>query len=415
MNYEFPTITSIADVLPAIQGRNEFIVSDKGHYTIINYVVVKPDTFDIVPGDEKNSYIRRECRGIAFDKQTGEIISRPFHKFFNVGEREETLPDKVSEFQAYKLYHKMDGSMVRPIRNFDGTDWYFATKMGLSDVAEAANEKFRNHDYYIDVRDQSTQKILSTEFFQNKLKREIAVLMNYGYTPIFEYIAPDNRIVVKYDRSEFVLLAIRHNATGVYVDIPGVERSIDVEFPVLSLLGVDDIHDEMMKLYGDVGFYTTVKHINNLTDAEGIVMRLPDGHMVKMKSDWYLRLHKSKEATSSDRKIMALVINNELDDLLPVLDADDKRNVLDLQDWFWYGYDRKLETIQSVYDEMRKKYGDDRGAFAREQIKSLHPLDVRLIFSLWDGKDLNKVFMDMVTGHLSTEKKWEEFADFLDL
>ena len=40
MNYKFPYIKNISDVLPAIAGRDEFTVAEKEGYTVINYNVV---------------------------------------------------------------------------------------------------------------------------------------------------------------------------------------------------------------------------------------------------------------------------------------------------------------------------------------------------------------------------------------
>lgn len=45
MNYEFPLIRNISDVLPAIAGRDEFVVAEKEGYTVINYNVMMGDTF----------------------------------------------------------------------------------------------------------------------------------------------------------------------------------------------------------------------------------------------------------------------------------------------------------------------------------------------------------------------------------
>jgi hypothetical protein len=39
MNYKFPLINNISDVLPAIAGRDEFVVTEKEGYTVINYNV----------------------------------------------------------------------------------------------------------------------------------------------------------------------------------------------------------------------------------------------------------------------------------------------------------------------------------------------------------------------------------------
>jgi hypothetical protein len=48
MNYAFPIIRHLDDVLPHIEGREEFIVAEREGYTVVNYVVAMADTFDIM-------------------------------------------------------------------------------------------------------------------------------------------------------------------------------------------------------------------------------------------------------------------------------------------------------------------------------------------------------------------------------
>ena len=95
----FPTFNHIDDVIPHIEGWDEFKVMDKGWYTVINYVVAFEETFSYDSHDGSDSYlntnIRRECRGLIFDNETGNLISRPYHKFFNAGERDETQLNKI--------------------------------------------------------------------------------------------------------------------------------------------------------------------------------------------------------------------------------------------------------------------------------------------------------------------------------
>ena len=43
--YEFPVIYNIHDVLPHIEGRDEFRVFPKDGYTVVNYMVNLPETF----------------------------------------------------------------------------------------------------------------------------------------------------------------------------------------------------------------------------------------------------------------------------------------------------------------------------------------------------------------------------------
>ena len=57
MNYEFPHITNISDVLPAIEGRDEFVVAEKEGYTVINYNVMMADTFpDVLELEDETNF-----------------------------------------------------------------------------------------------------------------------------------------------------------------------------------------------------------------------------------------------------------------------------------------------------------------------------------------------------------------------
>ena len=85
LHYPFPTIMTIEDVLPHIDNYFRVVKKNDG-YTYINYSMMTPAVFPPVEGTDEErlkASIRRECRGITFDTKTGQIVSRPFHKFFN--------------------------------------------------------------------------------------------------------------------------------------------------------------------------------------------------------------------------------------------------------------------------------------------------------------------------------------------
>jgi len=120
MSYKFPEIRTINDVLPHIKGCDEFIVAERDGFTVINYAVSMPDTFPpiaVAGGSAKmreerslSSRIKRECRGLIFGED-GELMSRPFHKFFNINEREETLSKNIDMTRPHTVMEKMDGCL----------------------------------------------------------------------------------------------------------------------------------------------------------------------------------------------------------------------------------------------------------------------------------------------------------------
>ena len=194
MNYEFPTIRHIDDVLPHIEGRSEFIVAEREYGTIINYVVQTQHTFDTDENDPGGA-IRRECRGLKFLKN-GEIAARPFHKFFNVGERIETQPHLIDLTSPHFIEEKRDGSMLHPMIVDGYVRWM--TKMGITDVSMLAEEYIAKNTKY---------------------KAFAIWCITEGLTPIFEWTSPNNKIVLAYEKDELTLLSVRENVSGKYLNI----------------------------------------------------------------------------------------------------------------------------------------------------------------------------------------------------
>lgn len=277
MKYSFPYITHIDTVLPHIIGRDEFVVADKGDYKVVNYVVTTADTFTDVDDDDGSS-IRRECRGLVFDRD-GKVMSRRFHKFFNVNERDETRFEKIDFSQPHRFLAKLDGSMVSPIFIDGGVRW--GTKMGITDtsmnaeVFVAKNRKYEEFAFYV---------------------REL------NCTPIFEWCSRKNKIVIDYPEDALVLLAIRNNYSGHYILYEEMcEMARDYDIPVVESLRVTTDNVE-----------SAVNEVAKWEDAEGVVVRFDDGHMVKIKSEWYVLRHKSKDAITREKNVFDYVVNDRI-------------------------------------------------------------------------------------------------------
>lgn len=203
MHYDFPIITRIEDVLPHIEGFDEIIIAEREGYKVINYMVSTPRLWERTPGWE----IRRECRGIIFD-ENGHIMSRPFHKFFNLGEKEETLPQHIDITRNHVVMDKMDGSMIRPLIINDTLR--LATKMGVTDIAVAAEQLL-------------TSGLIGHLYEQVKM----------GFTPLFEYVAPTNKIVINYDEPKLVYLGTRDVFSGAY----SLDKFTSMIFPAVKSHG----------------------------------------------------------------------------------------------------------------------------------------------------------------------------------
>ena len=372
MNYEFPTIRNISDVLPAIEGRDEFVVAVKEGYTVINYNVMMADTFDC--------NIRRECRGIIFDTATGEIIRRPFHKFFNVNERDETQDHAVDLSQDHAILEKLDGSMIAPF--IVNGDLIWGTKMGATDVAEPVDDfATLNEEYGIFAR----------------------FTISRGYTPIFEWCSRKQRIVLDYKEDHLILTGIRDLTTGRYMSYDlMVAHAAAYRIPVVRF--AFKTHNEMKDF---------VEHVRNLEALEGFVVRFSDGHMIKLKCDWYVQIHKAKEKILQDRNIVELILDEKLDDVKAHLPQEDRDRLTQFESYFNL---KVADVVFYLANDLSWIREDliDRKTFALEHAERYDQYMRALIFKNFDELDHNKYYDDVrntIRNNLTKTVKYEAIRD----
>ena len=65
------------------------------------------------------------ARGLILEKETGKVIAKPFPKFWNLGEREETFFKNLPEL-GYTPFEKLDGSLG--ILFYYDNKWNIATR-----------------------------------------------------------------------------------------------------------------------------------------------------------------------------------------------------------------------------------------------------------------------------------------------
>lgn len=396
VHYEFPPIRHIDDVLPYIDG-DCFRVSAKAcGNTYINYVKMGNDTFppfvslhefQLGTGELANlsAAIRRECRGIAFDTATGSIVSRPFHKFFNVGEREDMDIPTLNFGAPHVVQDKVDGSMLRPIPTEFGIRW--GTKMGVTDVALIAEDWMVDHQYFYE--------------FAERYMRE-------GKTPIFEFTSPGNRVVVDYGAEpQMTLLAIRDNVTGQYFDYDNTLMLIAERWNIPLAKAYDPVE-------GDPTVYlSAVKSSDDLD--EGIVIQWDNGHRAKVKTETYSILHKVKEAGRTERTLIQAIWDGKVDDLLPMLPEDDRARVQRFVSAYWRDVRTLGADIFALYNAMRDEY-ETKKAFALGTADSLTQMERGVVFGMWDGKyGATDAGLNILKGGLSSETKWAETKQNLAL
>ena len=384
IHYEFPRIEHIDDILPHLDDKSFGVKAKDCGNTYINYLRMGSETFPPVMGTEPErlrARMRREGRGIVFNTKTGKLVSRPFHKFFNVGENEHLTYEHLGFQRPHVVMDKMDGSMLRPIPTDFGLRW--GTKAGITEVGNLAEKWIDDH---------------------GKFRKMALTCMAVGQTPIFEFVSPENRIVARYTEPDMVLLAVRDNLTGLYMDYDNL-RLMGEDFGITVVRQYDPVE-------GDPALFFEALAASDDLD-EGIVIAWPNGHRAKAKTDLYNTLHKIKEKASTERNLILAILEQDVDDLIPLVPETESAAIRAFVDEFWEWFDHFAVSIAAIYQHARDMYETKKDFALGTQD---WPQNVRgAVFALWDGKaeGPRDMAMRMLESGLTTETKWGMFRESL--
>ena len=211
----------------------------------------------------RKAWVRRELRGLVL-RESGEVMVRGLHKFFNVGQLAETQMGALRKLQVDEVTEKLDGQMVCGV--VVGTSVQFWSRKGNTAVGVAAARiaSSTTGDY--------TALVLEVDAGE--------------CTPVFEMVGRQSRIKAdEGDEARLVLLAVRRHGDGTYWTssaVAGLAQRFGVEavkrLRGLEAMSIDDMRSEVLGWWG----------------REGVIVRFSNGLWVKLKSRWWFRAGYSK-------------------------------------------------------------------------------------------------------------------------
>jgi RNA ligase len=298
-----------------------------------------------------------QCRGLVTNSK-GNIVARPFKKFFNY---EEYSPEDIPN-EDFVVYEKMDGSLGI-LFNYNN-EWILATRGSFTSPQAIKGKEILNKHDISSIRKDNTY--------------------------LFEIIYPENRIVVDYgDEEKLVVLGVIHTETGD-------------ELPDSSVFWLQDCGFEIVKTYKTWGEGYDLLKEEISKDKEGYVIRFKSGFRMKIKGDEYKRLHRILTNISNRDIWEYLKDNKSFDELL---------NKVPDEFYNWVKETKKdlinrFENIDKEYNEIFNSINTiDRKVFAENAIRFLHS---NILFAMYDGKPTHKIIWKLIYPNYSKPFKKDE-------
>lgn len=321
-----------------------------------------------------------ECRGTMFEitdpsiepVQAIRLVSLPMEKFWNLNENPATMNLDLS--QVVEIQVKADGSLISTYLHKVGSRDVLGIKSKTSLDSDQVNSVYK---YLM----QAEKQEVATELFQLALSK---------YTVNMEWCAPDNRIVLGYIEPKLITLNIRDNVSGAYVDRDDVQL---IPFPAVRENWIESVQ------FSSIGDF--INDIPDMPDVEGFVLRLSSGQRVKIKTNWYLALHHTRDSINSDRRLYETVLAEASDDLRALFFNDPL--VLDRIEKMEAFVEEKFKKLSSEVDnfyEANKQLSRKEYAILAKQQLDRHAF--RIAMERYIGREIS------IKQYMSS--KWKEFG-----
>jgi RNA ligase len=348
-------------------------IIDGYNISIFNYRLAMPPLF-YNPIPNISGILAHELRGLTFVfNADGSLFNRflLLDKFFNLNQADCSAYNVVKHKTIKEITFKEDGSLLSFIK-LPNNKVVAKTKASFeADQAVRAQTLYETND---------------------SIKTLVNWCLDNQIVPIFEYVSPTNRIVLKYNKTDLVLTKLRNNITGEYISIKSLSSELLEGVTIVKSFNNLSLDDLIEKCETEIGY-------------EGFVVQFEDDQMIKLKLFDYIALHNlHTEELHREDYIIHLIINEQIDDVLAQLEEGDERRkmVFDIIDVVNHHLKRTAHEVS----ELLKHYNGSRKDFAITYRK--HPY-FHYAARVLNGNDMATLIKDKVlddTYRLGEARNW---------
>lgn len=257
--------------------------------SIFSYRLAKHENFmNPVPNKDIKA---TELKGLAFVfNMDGTVFNHylMLDKFWQLNQYTHSSYEVYKDKQIKSVYVKEDGSLLSFIKLPNGKN-VAKTKYGFkSEHSEIANSIYKNN---------------------KKIKKLVDYCLNNDIAIMFELVGDRNIVVVRYDKTNLILLKLRNNTTGEYIDLEKFQEDTGLLEGVRIAAKVDiKTLDELIEKSKDT------------ENSEGWVATFDDDSILKIKTDWYGKQDKTtKSLLLRENHLIELILNEKIDDAISKL------------------------------------------------------------------------------------------------
>jgi len=267
-----------------------------------------------------------DMRGTTFIFNKDKSLYKRFFmlpKFFNINQIEDTQYLNIKNKKIISITEKEDGSLIS-FMNLPNGKVFAKTIGGFSNEQVVGATKLYNSDKYL------------YNFINEALKNDM--------TPLFEYVALTNRIVLIYGDPELKFIGFRNNKNGKFIPSSLVDKEKILNIKTPKTIKNKSLND-LLNL------------AKNSENKEGWVIVFDDGQMIKIKTDWYFKIHNIRtEQIFREDYIIKYYLQETLDDVLQNIDREKNTDVFIFIDKVKCAVNNKITDIDKNCDIFFNKY-----------------------------------------------------------
>jgi T4 RnlA family RNA ligase len=344
--------------------------------SVFNYRLAQYKDFDN-PIPSKPELKGFEMRGLTFVfNKDGSLFDRYvlLEKFFNLNQVPNSMYSVVKDYKIRYVNNKEDGSIATFVKLPNGKI-VGKSKMGFdNDQANGINKIYKTNP---------------------DVKSFVDWSLNNNIVPIFEYVAPHNRIVLRYLEEELILLRLRDNKTGRHIDIK--EHLDKIGSIKIAPFEDDNTLDDL------------IEKSKSEVDKEGWIVQFDNDHMVKIKTDWYFQRHGLlTNDIYREHIIIGYILDDKIDDILGQIPEDEKETherIHKIISIVKKEISNLVSQMTSAYKEFVNSGVDKREYAINHNVESLI---FHYVMSLYKRDKLKSMSKEDVLNHYRSIEAWEK-------